>query len=358
MPHEIWEVLAVTRCILRGIDRWTRHANVLGIEDTAVLRLNQSRGCLSALPQPKGCAVKRINAQFFYTLSSSLRPLNTLAVGEPILNHYGVLWEAERELLGYLMNDVAPPAACAGSGWNLRGSLRSLLDDFVRDAPLAHSEVSNIKSLLVKFENNLEAEYSQKDLFVVSPKGIYSTSDLIDSAEQMFSREFQDRMPQAIRDLKEAGRCIAFEVPTAAAFHIFRAVEAVAKDYVLVMRGFAPTDKEKRGGLGRFVVILNENGADERVTSAISQLAKLHRNPTMHPQMFIENTEILATLGMAQSVIQGMIADMEKKQPTPSQSVMVVLPEPKALAYESEKENDPDPDEEARQMQLSAGGED
>lgn len=286
--------------------------------------------------------MRRINAQFFYLLSSSLRPLNTLVPDEPILNHFGTLWEAERELYGYLMNDIIPPSACSNSGWALRRTLKALLDDPMRSEALSWSEVSDIKSMLVKFENNLEAEYSSKDLFIVSPKGIYSTSDLIDNAEQMFSKEFQERMPQAIRDIKEAGRCIAFEVPTAAAFHIFRAVESVAKDYVLVMRGTGPTDKEKRGGIGRFVTILNENGADERVTSALSQLAKLHRNPTMHPQMFIEKSEVLGTLGMAQSVIQGMIADMEKKQPTPTPDVMVVLPDPKELAYETEKENDED----------------
>jgi hypothetical protein len=72
----------------------------------------------------------------------------------------------------------------------------------------------------------------------------------------------------------------------------------------------------------------------------------------MHPQMFIEKSEVLGTLGMAQSVIQAMIADMETKRPVPAPDVMVVLPDPKALAYESEKENDEDSDP----LQLGDGG--
>jgi hypothetical protein len=229
-----------------------------------------------------------------------------------------------------------------------------LTENLGRDEPVSYFEVTNIKSLLTKFENNLEAEYATKDLFVVSRKGIYSTTDLIERTEQAFPKEFTDRIPDAINDLKQAGRCIAFEVPTAAAFHIFRAVEAVAKQYVTVMRGTPPTDKEKRGGLGNFVVILNENGADVRVTSSIAQLAKLHRNPTMHPEMFIRNTEILATFGMAQSVIQSMIADMELRQPEPSTTITSVLPDPKDLAYGAEAESDED-DESIRQLQLSNG---
>ena len=131
----------------------------------------------------------------------------------------------------------------------------------------------NISFVLVtKFENNLEAEYNGKDIFVVAKKGILSTTDLIENAEEMFSQKIRERIAPAISDIQQAGKCIAFQVSTAAAFHIFRAVEAVAKIYVEIVRGTPPTDKEKRFGLGGFARILVEHGADERVTNSVPQL--------------------------------------------------------------------------------------
>ena len=119
------------------------------------------------------------------------------------------------------------------------------------------------------------------------------------------------------------------------------------------MRGTPPTDKEKRGGLGCFVKILSGYGADERVVNSISQLAKLHRNPTMHPEQFIDKTEVLGTFGMATSVIQGIIADMENWQQEPSESITSVLPAPKDLEDEIARETDED--EPIEPLQLSDG---
>lgn len=297
--------------------------------------------------------MERVNAQFFYRMAIGLHPIETIAPEKPISDQFSLLWTAQSELWAYLVNKIMPPVACEKSGWALWGALKELTDNFSRPEPISYYEASNIVSLLTKFENNLEAEYATKDLFVVSPKGLYSTTDLIERTENAFPEEFRDRIPAAMRDLKEAGRCIAFEVPTAAAFHIFRAGETVAKQYVAAVRGTPPSDKEKRGGLGKFVEILEEKGADTRVTSAISQLAKLHRNPTMHPEMFITKTEILGTFAMAQSVIQSMIADMELRRPQPSPAITSVLPDPKDLEYEREAENDGDS---IQPLQLGDGG--
>jgi hypothetical protein len=300
--------------------------------------------------------VQRINVQYFYQLAAAILPLKQLKTA-PIFEQFSELWTAERFLRGYLLNELTRPTASAASGWELVAALKALTDDITREEPLSPHEVANISFvLLTKFENNLEAEYNGKDIFVVAKKGILSTTDLIENAEEMFSQKIRERIAPAISDIQQAGKCIAFQVSTAAAFHIFRAVEAVARIYVEIVRGTPPTGKEKRFGLGGFVKILVEHGADERVTNSISQLAKLHRNPTMHPEITINNDEVIATLGMAQSVIQSMVADMESRQAEPVEEIINVLPTIAQLKLEDERNSE---DEEdiggARKLQLGDG---
>jgi hypothetical protein len=301
-----------------------------------------------------GGSVERLNAQYFYSLATALVPLRQLKANVSISDQFSLLWTAERFLRAYLLNELTRPGASAASGWELVNALDALTSVPAREEPVSFFEVANISTaLLTKFENNLEAEYFSKDVFIVSKKGLLSTTDLIENAEELFSKPIRERITPAIFDIKQAGKCIAFQVSTAAAFHIFRAVEAVARLYVEVVRGTPPDDKEKRLGLGGFVKILNLNGADERVTNAISQLAKLHRNPTMHPDIRIDNDEVIATLGMAQSVIQSMVADMETRQSKPMAEIVDVLPTLKQLQIEAEA--DSDDEERVRELQLGNG---
>jgi hypothetical protein len=47
--------------------------------------------------------------------------------------------------------------------------------------------------------------------------------------EELFSERMSNAFPSAVSEIREAGRCLAFDVPTAAVFHLMRAVEYVVK---------------------------------------------------------------------------------------------------------------------------------
>ena len=55
----------------------------------------------------------------------------------------------------------------------------------------------------------------------------------------MSPKVFNKLSPIAKSDLEEAGKCIAFELPTAAAFHLLRATESVLREFYLklIIRG-------------------------------------------------------------------------------------------------------------------------
>jgi len=283
--------------------------------------------------------MQRINVQYFYRLATILRPLNTVAAGAKVDEIYGILFAAENELRFFLWNTVMPPDTSYASGHELFETLTKLTGQIGNSKELDLMDVYNLTHGLEQFETVLAADYARRETFTVSKKGIYSSGDLVDRAETMFSPETQTRIPEAMKDIHESGRCVAFELPTAAGFHLFRGVEAVAKKYVTVVRdGIAPTEKEQNLGLGGYIKILQEHNADERVVNALDQLRRLHRNPTIHPEIILTNTEVVTTMGMAQSAIQAMVADMEKRAANPDPALVQVLPEPEKLIIKETEE--------------------
>jgi hypothetical protein len=95
------------------------------------------------------------------------------------------------------------------------------------DAPIPEWRWYNIRSALTKFETILAAEIAQATTYFVPSRGIYSTSALIDHADQSFPEEIREYVPDKARnDWCSAGRCLAFSLLSATGFHVARAVEA------------------------------------------------------------------------------------------------------------------------------------
>lgn len=268
-----------------------------------------------------------VNFHYFYGVSKNLQELNHLAAEQPIISNWSALYNAEMAIRGFLENDVVPAEASRESGTALMDLLDSLTSNTSRPEPLSTYEVARIGNLLRTFENVLEGEYRIKIIFALSKKGLYSLSQLAYRGEEMVPASVHSLMPDIARDLRDAGRCVAFEVPTAAAFHLFRATEAAAKSYILAVRGVPVTDKEKNLGLGGYKKIIEGLGVDARITSALEQLVKLHRNPTIHPEYHVSNDEVLATLGMVESVIRVLAIDMQRRIDTPDIPLSVFIPQ-------------------------------
>jgi len=277
--------------------------------------------------------MQRINVQYFYQLASNLLPLKTLTAGNSILNEFTTLWDAEREIKSFLGNTVIPPTTSYAAGKELSDALEALTSNLWRTEPdngnLQAYEVSNITSHLSRFEVVLQAEFSRRDTFTVSRKALYSTTDLIEAGEFMVSQSARDKMPEMVPDLHDAGRCVAFELATAAAFHLYRAAEAATKAYILAVRGTPVTAEEKKHGMGGYANLLKKRslGVDERIYTSLAQLTRLHRNPSIHPDQRISNAEVIGTMGMVVSVIEVMVLDMDRRQNTPQIPLSQILPD-------------------------------
>jgi transposase-like protein len=93
------------------------------------------------------------------------------------------------------------------------------------------------------------------------------------------------------RHIQEAAKCLAFEIPTAAAFHIFRCAESILRRYYEAVVGKLP--KRQMRNWGSYIRYLKECGADVRVITILEQIQDLHRNPVIHPETRMKRRGII-----------------------------------------------------------------
>jgi hypothetical protein len=293
--------------------------------------------------------MQRINTSYFYILAQNLIPLRSINTGATIVEFYGEIFQAELQLRGFMGNALLPPLTCFASGKLLHEALKSLLEDAFRDdGKFTWNEVQAITGGLNNFEIALQADFGTRETFIVLPKRTYSTTLLVEFGETLVSDSALDLVKAMSKDLHDAGRCIAFELPTAASFHLFRAVEAMVCGYGEFVRRKEFTPGEKRKGLGGYANCLKEGAldVDRRIIGAIEQISSLYRNPTMHPEMHITNEQMFVTLGIAVSVIEIAAIDWIRRKDTPEIPLLEILPNDSAtLALECSSEEEEEPRE-------------
>lgn len=98
---------------------------------------------------------------------------------------------------------------------------------------------ANVFTTILKADllENLVAYHPQQ-------KGIYSTALLITQAENALHPEYLRKLDETVvREIRESGKCLAFDNYTASGFHMLRALEIVLHDYYVLICN--PEDTKK-----------------------------------------------------------------------------------------------------------------
>jgi hypothetical protein len=171
----------------------------------------------------------------------------------------------------------------------------------------------------------LEGEFAVQPTYNVSPKRAFDIDTLIYAGSKVFTDTPGDFDAEEIYNLEQAGKCLAFEVPTAAGFHIFRAAEAVLRRFYLEVVGTLPKLKSRNWGV--YISNLRKHGGvDARILSLLDQIKDLYRNPIMHPETRLDMKQALSLVGVAESVMSAMIADLKFREATKGFSPVVHPP--------------------------------
>ncbi len=195
--------------------------------------------------------------------------------------------------------------------------LMSDIDDVV-----FHRQVHDIPNLqtlqdaIRKFETVLAEEVSASPIFCLERVGNLSTERLLSGATTGYDAGVVSALDEmCIREINEAGKCLAFERATAAGFHILRAVELSVRQYLTTIPGFNMPPLNRQNW-GEFIALLRNNGASKDIVDALQNIKDNYRNPLMHPNDSLEMKQSISLFSVCQGMIELLIDEMQSRMGT------------------------------------------
>ncbi len=273
-----------------------------------------------------------VNVYQFYQLGMQIHPLGSIEQGQTLQSWYYRLYSAQM-WLEFIAADKLIPMGVAWPACNallreVRAVVKRIDDKSTEpksdqpsdptDSEITFTEAYGIKNAVTTFETVLAAQMQGLSTYFVSRKLGYETALLIEEAEQLIPETIRAEIREAIPDLQQAGKCIAFEIPTAAGFHIVRATEAVIRKYYTAAVGKPP--KKKMRNWGAYIKNLHAAGADAKVTGFLDHIREAYRNPVLHPEDTLTPQDAQVLLGVCVSAIVAMVQAMKALASAPAAS--------------------------------------
>jgi len=294
----------------------------------------------------RGSNMQRVNEFNFYDLATQIHPLTEIGTSEVKYGDVFFQWFQARDALNQMFRQ-RPLTVSLSAANELYDSITEFVPEkwpeaigrlgTPEDRDMEGWEVSKISEAAKKFETVLAAECQVLDTYFVSKKGAYSTADLVERAHICFGAMAAKLPDQAKSDFDQAGKCMAFDLPTACAFHIVRGSEAVIRKYYEQVTGKAP--KVKMRNWGAYIKLLRENKADEKVTVFLDHIRNSYRNPVLHPEESVDADQAVILFGACVSLVTLMISEIDRLSaksaaplPFPPVTAVLTLPEAKTPA--------------------------
>jgi hypothetical protein len=267
------------------------------------------------LARPRGVPMHHISVPYLFQAASILDSLRALPEEDTRIDEVvGDLADAHQQMI----NLHAPESLYATS---LRSAIQS--GEFVAKAIMEETndrtpgrvvtgqKLREIKSRYEAYRSALLGALSAMGAFLVSQKGSHEVFSLLFEGEKLFPSDLKEKVPEAIFDAQQAGKCLAYDVATACGFHAFRLTESVVRRYWSLSTGGAAHPKVR--SLGVYIAALSRAGVgDPKVIAALKQMNELHRNPLIHPEAALTTEEALNIVGLARSAVAEMLTHLPK----------------------------------------------
>jgi hypothetical protein len=314
--------------------------------------------------------MQQLNAYRFYELGAKLRELFSFGEQARTADMFTPLTEAQTLLDSFIKGDVFKPDSSKAEAGKLLARISAVFNRYFIDsaskqmkAPAGEDrvdayEMSLIRSLVEKFEQALAAELNRTPTYLAAKRGIYSTYDLAEHAEVIFSESLRGIIPAvAQQEFNTAGRALVFGLGTAASVHMLRAIELMLKVYYESYAG-APAAKGERNYaiyLKKLAALADDEDKekektssrpDSRVIQLLSQIKSHYRNPLITPEAVTSVDEAMQLFGMASALISMMAEQVQARRETAGKGSRPAAPD--LLAD--------DDDEPASEFRLSQAG--
>lgn len=186
--------------------------------------------------------------------------------------------------------------------------LEKFLDELIESDldELTDVEASILRELMRDFSEIIFAETAGHKVFIVLDKR-YDVNKLISNIPTLMSPNVFDSLPDIAQyDFKEAGKCIAFERPTAAACLLLRGTEAVLRHFYC---SFVKRNRVKKLLWGPMTEHLRtrRKKIPEVLLNNLDNIRRSFRNPTQHPEKIFDIEEVQDLFGLCIDVVNRMI---------------------------------------------------
>jgi hypothetical protein len=269
--------------------------------------------------------VEKIDLPFFCQLGTAFTPLTKLDPGNIDRFHVWVaIYTLDQKVSQMFV--IVPSLHVCRQKWS---ELRAMMQPFLPNQPINWAnpwdaaeqwQLTQLQTKTGEFELVLMSELGTMATYHATQKGIYATPDLIDRAENLFPGSVLQKLSDEVRrEVRESGRCLAFDNATASGFHAMRATESVMHDYYLAVCKPTPVPKRKLDSWGAYIAVLHkvEDEDVKRAVAILQQLKDHDRNVIVHPEVVLTPDDAFKLFEIAQGAILAMV----DKLPEPGTAV-------------------------------------
>jgi hypothetical protein len=252
----------------------------------------------------------QISLPYVIEFVASLDRLSNVVAGRKIIDVYGHVYHAKSQIDQFYQESLYAPAL--RSSRELSASLSKNLGDVMAidlQKEIATWQQWNVSNSRDQFRTAFLAELGVMPSYFVTQKGGFDTLTLLSNASALFPASLGAKCPETAADVAQMGSALAFDLGTAAGFHLFRILEAVLRRYYsLVTSGQAPP---KVRSIGAYVRAIRKAGCgEEKILATLDQIRDLHRNPLVHPEFLATTEQAVTMLGIVRSAIEPMLEQL------------------------------------------------
>jgi hypothetical protein len=227
--------------------------------------------------------MQALSMQKYVVLGAQLWHLRYVAPRVPVHEQDGesgllVMIEQCREQVRELGLHVTERAA--DKIWEVQAELAELPPG----ARLTSEQAARLTRIAPHVWHTFTAETAGKVAYIASDKR-YDVNRLLENVADLMAPSAFDRLPAMAKvDLQEAGICIAFQRPTAAAFHLMRAAEATLRHYYRsVVRRGRIAEPWLWAALVAHLRRRKTHAPPVELLDQLDAMRRNFRNPTQHP---------------------------------------------------------------------------
>jgi len=256
--------------------------------------------------------MEKIDLPLFYQLGSQLHPLTEFNLQASTRVDLIIEGLSVKTTTLFVLNSFSALTVCRAAGEKFLSAIDNAYK-WLRDTPSEKwkepdsSADTTFRQIITKakdFETILTADLGTLVTYHATQKGIYDTAALVGRAENILPVPMLNRInEEVVTEIRESGKCLAFDCATASGFHIMRATEMVMHKYYIYI--FNPESDKRLHDWGKYIAKFEtvEDSAVKEVVVMLRQIKDQHRNLIMHPEIILSPNEAFTLFEIAKAAI-------------------------------------------------------